>query len=606
MGEPMRLFDRYIHAVKDIPESELDRFCSDIRSFLIRNVSKTGGHLASNLGVVELTVALHRVFNTEHDRIIFDVGHQCYVHKLLTGRKDGFAALRTLGAMSGFPKPSESVHDAFVTGHASTSVSAALGMARARTLLGENYRCVAVLGDGALTGGLAYEGLNDAGQSGEPLIVILNDNGMSIKKNVGGVAKHLTKLRLQPSYFRAKDITHKFLDPLPGGKAVGRMIHKSKQFVKDAIVPGSLFAQMGFEYLGPTDGHDIKAVMALLKHAISLNKPVFIHLVTQKGRGYTFSERNPSAYHGVRQFDIGSGEAVDELKPTFSQCFGQRLTELAEADRRIVAITAAMQSGTGLDGFAQRFPRRFFDVGIAEEHAVTMAAAMAMQGLRPVVALYSTFLQRSYDQIVHDVALQNLPVIFAIDRAGLSGEDGETHHGVFDPLFLSSVPNMTLYAPASFAELREMLSRAMESDGPVAIRYPNGSEGSYRDCAVGTCSLRPGRDATIVTYGIMTGVALEAADILADRGISAGVVKVSALKPLALEQIASLCQGEVFVLEDNPGLLCRYISGIALNTGDRFIPHGSTNELLRYCGLDADSVAAAVAETKAPRPAAYG
>ncbi|MDR0293559.1 MAG: 1-deoxy-D-xylulose-5-phosphate synthase, partial [Oscillospiraceae bacterium] len=516
----MRLFDRYIQSVKDIPENGLELFCSDIRSFLIHNVSKTGGHLASNLGVVELTVALHRVFDTSRDRIVFDVGHQCYVHKLLTGRRDGFAKLRALGEMSGFPRPSESVHDAFVTGHASTSVSAALGMARARTLLGEDYRCVAVLGDGALTGGLAYEGLNDAGQSGEPLIVVLNDNGMSIRKNVGGVARHLANLRLKPQYVRAKNVTHRFLDPLPGGKAVGRVIHRGKEILKDALIPGSLFSHMGFEYLGPADGHDIRTVAYLLRRAAAMKKPVLIHLVTQKGRGYAFSERNPSAYHGVRQFHIDSGEALNDGGPSFSRCFGECLASLAGADSRVVAVTAAMQSGAGLDLFARRFPKRFFDVGIAEEHAVTMAAAMAKQGLRPVVAIYSTFLQRSYDQIVHDVALQNLPVIFAVGHAGLCGEDGETHQGIFDPLFLSAIPNMTLWAPASFAELREMLSRALAHDGPVAIRYPKGGEGLFRGDAPALCALKPGRDATIVTYGVMVNTALAAAERLESAGIA--------------------------------------------------------------------------------------
>ncbi|MCL1807041.1 MAG: 1-deoxy-D-xylulose-5-phosphate synthase [Oscillospiraceae bacterium] len=580
------LFEKYIGSVKKVPAHELERFCADIRRFLITNISKTGGHLASNLGVVELTVALHRVFDTSLDRIVFDVGHQCYTHKLLTGRKDGFASLRALGEMSGFPKPSESGHDAFIAGHASTSVSAALGMARARSLLGETYRCVAVLGDGALTGGLAYEGLNDAGQSGEPLIVVLNDNGMSIRKNVGGVARHLARLRLKPQYFKAKRFTHKVLDPLPGGKMVGKAIRRGKAMLKDALIPGSMFSQMGFEYLGPADGHDVKTVAYLLRRAAAMKKPVLIHLVTQKGRGYPFSERNPGAYHGVKQFHIKSGEAVNGEEPSFARCFGEKLVELAEADPRVVAVTAAMQSGCGLDLFAKRFPKRFFDVGIAESHAVTMAAAMAKQGLRPVVALYSTFLQRAYDQIVHDVALQNLPVVFAVSHAGLSGEDGETHHGVFDPLFLSGIPNMTLWAAASFAELGQMLSGALELGTPVAIRYPKGCEGEE----IGV--LPAGRDATIVTYGMMTHIALEAAELLEQQGVSTGVVKVSSLKPL--EDIESLCSGSVFILEDNPGYVCRLIGGVPLNTGDRFIPHGSAEELLTYCGLDAVSIAGTI------------
>jgi 1-deoxy-D-xylulose-5-phosphate synthase len=576
----MRLFDKYIQSVKSVPEHHLERFCADIRRFLIQNISKTGGHLASNLGVVELTVALHRAFDTSRDRIVFDVGHQCYTHKLLTGRKDGFAALRSLGGMSGFPKPGESVHDAFIAGHASTAVSAALGMARARTLLGEKYRCVAVLGDGALTGGLAYEGLNDAGHSGEPLIVVLNDNGMSITKNVGGVSRHLSRLRLKPQYFKAKRITHKFLDPLPGGKMVGKAIRRGKRMVKDALMPGSMFAQMGFEYLGPADGHDVRKVTYLLRRAAAMKKPVLVHLVTQKGRGYSHSERDPSAYHGVQQFHIGSGEAVGCGETSFAGCFGETLVGLAEADHRIVAITAAMQAGTGLDLFAARFPKRFFDAGIAEGHAVTMAAAMAKQGLRPVVAVYSTFLQRSYDQLIHDVALQNLPVVFAVGNAGLCGEDGETHHGVFDPLFISSIPNMTLWAPATFAELRGLLARALEHGGPVAIRYPkNGGQW--------VAGLLPeGKDATIVTYGAMLNIAAEAAGLLATQGIHAGVCRITSLKPL--EPVET--NGAVFILEDNPGYLCRRMDGVPLNTGDRFIPHGTPEELLKYCGLDAQSV----------------
>jgi 1-deoxy-D-xylulose-5-phosphate synthase len=568
--------------VKSIPERHLEPFCADIRRFLIRNISKTGGHLASNLGVVELTVALHRVFDTSRDRIVFDVGHQCYTHKLLTGRKDGFADLRSLDAMSGFPKPGESVHDAFIAGHASTAVSAALGMARARTLTGEKYRCIAVLGDGALTGGLAYEGLNDAGQSGEPLIVILNDNGMSITKNVGGIARHLAALRLKPQYVRAKKITHELLNPLPGGKMIARAIHNGKKIFKDALIPGSMFAQMGFEYFGPADGHDVRTVTYLLRRAAALKKPVLIHLVTQKGRGYTHSERNPSAYHGVQRFHIDSGEAVNCGESSFAGVFGETLTKLAGSDRRIVAVTAAMQTGTGLDLFAKRFPKRFFDVGIAEGHAVTMAAGMAKQGLRPVTAIYSTFLQRSYDQLIHDVALQNLPVVFAVGSAGLCGEDGETHHGVFDLLFLGSIPNMTLWAPSTFAELREMLARALEHDGPAAIRYPRGCEAPQTD--------RYGSDATIVTYGAMTGAAHEAAELLEGQGISCGAVKVTSLKPLQPVET----HGKVFILEDNPGYLCRHMDGIPINTGDRFIPHGTPEELLSFCGLDAESIAAAV------------
>ena len=591
----MGLLEKYQNDVKKVPVSRLPDFCGEIRAFLLKNISVTGGHLASNLGVVELTVALHRVFDTSRDRVVFDVGHQCYAHKLLTGRREGFPSMRALGAMSGFPKPVESVHDAFMTGHASTSVSAALGMARARTLLGENYNVVAVLGDGALTGGIAYEGMNDAGQSGEPMIVILNDNGMSITKNVGGVARHLSQLRLKPTYFEAKRVYHKVLDPVPGGRFIDKMLRAGKQVIKDAVLPGSMFAQMGFEYLGPTDGHDVEKITYLLRQALERKKPTLIHLITKKGKGYPFSEKNPSAFHGVGAFSLESGVRLADSKPTYSTVFGQKLVSIAEKNRRVCAITAAMQAGTGLDGFAKRFPKRFFDVGIAEEHAVTMAAGMAKQGLRPVVAVYSTFFQRAYDQIVHDVALQRLPVVLAVDHAGLVGEDGETHHGLFDPLFLGSVPGIEIWSPASFAELGEVMELALESDGPVAVRYPRGGEGAYKGSALQPTALSFGTDATIVTYGRMTDTALEAARLLAAEGIFVTVVKIARLKPLDTAAITALCSGEVYLLEDCAGYLDKLIAGTPLNTGDRFVPHGSVPDLMHFCGLDSWAVASRIA-----------
>lgn len=587
----MSLMDIYINRIKELPEDQTEAFCDEIRAFLLKNISSSGGHLASNLGAVELTVALHRVFDSSYDRIIFDVGHQCYVHKLLTGRRDGFSGFRALGAMSGFPKPAESEHDAFATGHASTSISAALGMARARTLLNQHYSTVAVIGDGALTGGMAYEALNDAGQSKEPLIVILNDNGMSITRNVGGVARHLASLRLKPQYFHAKRMYHKLVDPMPGGRAIDRFLRKGKQMVKDAMIPGSMFQHMGFDYLGPIDGHDVERITVLLQQALERKKPVLIHLITKKGKGYAHSESNPSAFHGVGGFHVGSGKATVRESPSFAAVFGETLVALGEKDNRICAITAAMRDGTGLGGFARRFPRRFYDVGIAEEHAVTMAAAMAKQGMRPVVAIYSTFLQRAYDQIVHDTALQNIPVVFAVDRAGLVGEDGETHHGVLDPLFLSSVPGMNIWAPANFAELREMLEKAFQLNEPVAIRYPRGGEGAYQTIATGDVSVvRMGRDATIVTYGMMTNEAIYTAELLQKYGISVCVIKISSLKPFPLEEVIGCCRGEVFLLEDNVGLLPLQMKGIPVNTGDRFIPHGSVAELRSWCGIDATSL----------------
>lgn len=588
------LLDRIVSPVelKALPSDDLVALCDEIRNFLIEHVSQSGGHLASNLGVVELTVALHRVFDTAHDRLVFDVGHQCYTHKLLTGRKDGFIQnFRRLNGMAGFPKPKESVHDAFVAGHASTAVSVALGMARARTLLGDSHSCIALLGDGALTGGMAYEALNDAGQSGEPLVVILNDNEMSITRNVGAVASQLAKLRLKPQYFNLKKAYHTALDPLPGGKQVDHLLRSVKNAVKDSFLPSSMFEGMGFQYMGPVDGHDMNTLIPLLEKARDLQKPVLLHVKTVKGKGYRFSEQDPSLYHGIAKFDKLRG-ASQPNGDCYSSIFGETLTELAADNPKIVAVTAAMRTGTGLDGFAEAYPERFFDVGIAESHAVTLAAGMAAQGLRPVVAIYSSFLQRSYDQIIHDVAIQKLPVTFLVDRSGLVGEDGETHHGVFDVSFLCGIPNMTVLSPASFAELRAHLAQAMQTDGPVAIRVPRGGEGAYTDCNPGLSILRDGTDATLLTYGTMTGPALEAAELLAERGKQVRVVKLSCLKPLETPPVV----GKLTVLEDNIGIIGQQLrADCLLNTGDRFVQHGSMAELLEVCRLDARSIAEQVA-----------
>ncbi len=424
--------------IRNLDTAQLNSLCEQLRSFLIENISKTGGHLASNLGAVEIIVALHRVFDSSVDRFVFDVGHQCYVHKILTGRMENFPTLRSFGGISGFPKPSESPHDAFIAGHASTSVSAALGMARARTLKGDTYNVIALLGDGSMTGGLSYEALNDAGQSNQPLIVILNDNGMSITKNVGGISKHLSRLRLRPQYFHFKDVYHKTLSTIPGGKRLYMHLHNLKKAIKDALLPGSLFESMGFTYLGPADGHDVDKICQLLSLARDMKKPVLIHLHTVKGKGYIFSEKNPCGYHGVDCFDISSGKNSKPSKPSFSGVFGNTLVDLALKESRICAVTAAMGAGTGLSDFARKLPGRYFDVGIAEEHAVTMAAGMAKQGLIPVCAIYSSFIQRSYDMLIQDVCMQDLHVVLAIDRAGIVGEDGETHHGVFDVAFCPS------------------------------------------------------------------------------------------------------------------------------------------------------------------------
>ena len=476
----MALLDT-IHSREDLlrldHQQQLE-LCTEIRHFLVAHISRTGGHLASNLGVVELTLALHLVFDTSKDRLVFDVGHQAYVHKILTGRMDKFQGLRTFGGIAGFPKPSESVHDAFIAGHASNSVSVALGMARARTLRGSEEQVIALLGDGAMTGGLAYEGLNDAGASGEPLIVVLNDNGMSIKPNVGGISKHLKLIRTKPGYFGIKMAYRRFTHAVPGGKFLYGITHRLKAFLKRHLVGITLFEEMGFSYIGPVDGSDIGRLTELLRYARELRCPVLLHVITKKGAGYGPAEEMPDRFHGVGAFDSASGATPPARSVTFSSTFGDTMLELAAEDARFCAVTAAMQQGTGLDGFAARYPERFFDVGIAEGHAVAMAAGLAKQGMIPVVAVYSTFLQRAFDMLLHDVGLLQLHVVFAVDRAGLVGEDGETHHGVFDVGYLRQIPGMRVLCPANQAELRIMLRRAaLEMQGPVAIRYPRGGDG---------------------------------------------------------------------------------------------------------------------------------
>ncbi|MGM9607770.1 MAG: 1-deoxy-D-xylulose-5-phosphate synthase [Oscillospiraceae bacterium] len=595
-----------LHSISD---SEAEALCARLRTSLIETVSQTGGHLASNLGAVELTVALHRVFDTGSDRLVFDVGHQCYCHKILTGRGGAMDTLRTFGGLAGFPKPQESVHDAFIAGHASNSVSVALGMARARSILGEDYSVLALLGDGALSGGLAYEGLSNAGESGEPLIVILNDNGMSITKSVGGVAQHLAHQRLKPQYLSLKKGYRKVMSVLPGGGHIYRFTHKLKKAVKDALLPGSIFEDMGFTYLGPVDGHDVRLLTRLLRYARELKGPILLHVRTVKGKGYTPAEQNPDAYHGVTPFNISDGTPVRTSKPGFSSAFGAALCELAQEDRRICAITAAMQSGTGLDQFSRQFPDRFFDVGIAEEHAVSMAAGMAKQGMIPVFAVYSTFLQRSYDMLLHDVAIQGLHVVFAVDRAGLVGEDGETHHGVFDPAFLDTVPGMTVLCPASFQELRSMLRRAVyEVPGPVAVRYPRGGETEWQEdrSAGQAVLLREGGDITLVGYGTMIQTILETAELLSQHGIAAEVVKLNTITPINIDCIEGSVQktGRLLVAEDSVAMNCvgrRVITCLAekgtcprafalQNVGNGFVTHGSVAQLRKLCGLDARSL----------------
>lgn len=589
----------------EMTDQQARQLCQQLRVQMIQTVSKTGGHLASSLGVVEILVAVHRVFDLDVDRLVFDVGHQCYAHKLLTGRGSAMNTLRKFGGLSGFPKPHESRADAFIAGHASNSVSVALGMARARTVNKEDYSVLALIGDGALTGGLAFEGLADAGSSGEPIIVILNDNGMSITKSVGGVAAHLSRQRLKPQYLHLKKLYRSVTGKNAVGQAVYKVTHRAKKMVKDAILGYSMFEDMGFTYLGPVDGHDVSYLTRMLRYAKELNSPVLLHVKTVKGKGYTPAERQPDQFHGVGPFDVEKGLAVSKAGgANFSSVFGETMCQLAEEKPELVAITAAMRLGTGLDEFARRYPQRFFDVGIAEGHAVAMTGGLAKQGALPVFAVYSTFLQRGYDMLIHDMALQNLHGILAVDRAGLVGEDGETHHGVFDVGFLSTVPGMQILCPASFAELRAMLRHAVtEMTGPVAIRYPRGGEGQWTQMAGvdGTTVIQEGTDVTLVAYGTMVDQVLQAAQLLEQRGHSVAVVKLNSIRPLDMGPIRRLCEqtGRLIVAEEcnDSGCVGRtIISELALagvpvkaalvNLGDQFVPQGSVALLREMTGID--------------------
>lgn len=600
--------------VKRLTAHELDMLCGELREFLIKSVAETGGHLASNLGTVELIVAFHRAFDTSRDRLVFDVGHQSYVHKMLTGRLKDFVNLRQMGGLSGFPKPSESVHDAFIAGHASNSISVALGMAKARTLAGDDYKVAAIIGDGALTGGLAFEGLSCAGQSGEPLVVILNDNGMSINNNVGGVASMLSVLRAKPSYLKFK---RRYRSSVGRIKPLYNLTHKIKEWIKRKIVSGDLFADLGFSYLGPVDGHDVHALEEILRWVREQDEPILLHVVTQKGCGYAPAETLPDAYHGVPRFDPDVG-VQNGGECCFSEVFGDELTKLADKDKRIVAITAAMTKGTGLDDFAKAHPERLCDVGIAEGHAATMAAGLAKQGALPIFAVYSTFLQRSYDMLIHDVSLQKLHVVFAVDRAGLVGQDGETHNGVFDVSYLCSVPNMTVLCPSSFAELRSMLSMALFSaDGPVALRYPRGGEGAYAldNSATPMAILREGEDVTIIAYGQMINEALSAAKLLENQGVSAQVLKLSVINPLPADTIISLLEktkrliisedacehgsvGQRILAETAQRGLCLHGARL-LNLGNGIVEQGKIPELLTSYGLGASAMTSAALELAA-------
>ena len=610
----MKETEEYRPLLAGISDREGTELCAQLRQELVDDVSKTGGHLASNLGAVELTVAIHRVFDTRQDRLVFDVGHQCYCHKILTGRREAMATLRQYGGIAGFPKPVESVHDAFIAGHASNSVAVALGMVRARQALGKHYKVMALIGDGALTGGLAYEGLSNAGACGQQLLVILNDNGMSITTNVGAVADHLARQRLKPQYLTFKRYYRRVMNSGKIGRKVYRFTHKVKQALKQSLLPCSMFENMGFNYVGPVNGHDLTGLTRALRYARELNEPVLLHVKTVKGKGYAPAEENPDAFHGVSPFDPATGKAKKKSGENFSAVFGRTLTQLAQQDRRVCAITAAMMSGTGLSQFQAAFPERFFDVGIAEGCAVSMAAGMAKQGAIPVFAVYSSFLQRAYDMLIHDVAIDKLHVVLGVDRAVLVGEDGETHHGVFDVAFLDSVPGMTVLAPSSYAELSGMLEQAvLHVDGPVAIRYPRGGEGAYHgDAGPGHAAvLRQGSDITLVSYGILINDALEAAELLAAEGVQAEVVKLNVITPLDPELVLeSVKKTKVLLtIEDSAAhgsvgerlaaavaeaglrakVLCR-------TSGDKFVTHGALSCLKQELGLDSAGIFRAALE----------
>ncbi len=592
-----------------LTDAEREALCAEIRSFIVSSVAKTGGHLASNLGVVELSVAIETVFDTAQDRLVFDVGHQSYIHKLLTGRQADFERLRMFGGISGFPKPHESDTDSFVAGHASSAISIALGMARARHLTGRDYQVVALVGDGAATGGMVYEALNDAGGSREPMVVILNDNEMSIDRNVGGMASHLRNLRTSEEYFSFKKTFREATAKMPGGDKIYLATHKVKEMLKRNLLRKSMFEYMGFEYLGPVDGHNTRELIRLLKAAKNMGKPVLVHVLTHKGQGYGPAEKEPSKFHGIGKFDPDSGKTLSAKKTTYSDVFGQTMVELAGVDRRVCAVTAAMPGGTGLLDFKKTFPNRLYDVGICEEHAVSMAGGLAKQGAKPVVAIYSTFFQRSYDQIMQDVALLELPVVLAVDRAGLVGEDGPTHHGVFDVGFLRQVPGMTVLCPASHEELKAMLRWAvLECKTPVAVRYPRGSEGAYRENAFGhdpqaLCVHRRGEDVTLLTYGNLINNVLDAAEKLALQGISVTVLRL--LSATHIPGLKDEIRGPLVICEEaatNSGIkeAVRWtlpetrVYGIDLGTD--FVPHGDQTALYRLAGLDADSISNYVCE----------
>lgn len=531
--------------VKKLKKEEKEKLAQELREYILETVSKNGGHLASNLGVIELTIALHSVFNTPKDKIVWDVGHQAYAHKIITGRRKQFKTLRQLDGLAGFPKTSESEYDSFNTGHSSTSISAALGMARARDLKGEKNQVIAVIGDGALTGGMALEALNDAGFSKTHMTVILNDNEMSISKNIGGLNMFLSKLRTKKLYTKSNISGKKIISKIPIiGKPIVKIVQRVKRSIKQLIIPKMFFEDIGFTYLGPVDGHDIEQLENIMKLSKQVTGPVLIHVLTKKGKGYKIAEENPDKFHATAPFDIETGKTKKEKKDDYSKIFGEKLIELAKKDKRIVAVTASMKDGTGLTKFAKEYPSRFFDIGIAEQHALTMAAGMAIDGMIPFVPIYSSFYQRAYDQVIHDIAMQNLPVIMCVDRAGVVGADGETHQGTLDMAFFRLVPNLTIMAPKDFRELEDMMEFAVKLNKPVVIRYPRGGQDEnikfekHQIIELGKAEiLREGQDASIIAIGKRVADAMKMANRLKTNGIEADVINVRFLKPLDEEII---------------------------------------------------------------------
>ena len=602
--------------VKKLSDEQLKQLAAEIRQLLIKVISHTGGHLAPNLGVVELTLALHKVFTTPQDKLVFDVGHQAYIHKIITGRREQFPTLRQYGGLSGFPKRCESEHDAFGTGHSSTSISAALGMAAARDLQGEDYNVVAIIGDGSMTGGMAFEALNNAGTLHKKMVVVLNDNEMSISKNVGAMSDYLYHLRTGETYNKIKNDIEGWLKNMEFGTDVLKAIRRLKGSVKYLMVPTSIFEELGFTYLGPVDGHDIHGLIEVLQAAKKIDGPVMVHVLTKKGKGYKPAEESPNKFHGTGPFEIATGKKItNPAAPiSYTEVFGKTITELADSDKKVVGLTAAMPDGTGLNIFAQAHPDRFFDVGIAEQHAVTAAAGMAAAGMKPVTAIYSTFMQRAYDSILHDICMQKLHVTMCLDRAGLVGDDGYTHHGVFDYAYLRSIPNMTIMAPKDENELRHMLKTALSFNGPISVRYPRGSgvgvdiTEPMQELPIGKAEvLREGKELCFWAIGSMVQSAVQAADKLKEQGIDAGVVNMRFAKPLDKElliehakrygKIVTLEEGvlaggvgsEVLEILDDAGLLQQCVV-LRLGIPDEFVTHGDKKLLFRDLGLDTDAI----------------